>query len=123
MIYYYSEGRAAPMGNFQNYRRVPRAVKVVDRSLREEARGIYSTTARLPKEGVYNVSLLLDSPRVVNPKVVRRCKHLPSAALPSWSKSRALPLADCDRQLSRPVARDDSFGSYPSARPCLRSNN
>ena len=40
MIYYYSEGMAAPMGNFQNYRRVPRAVKVVDRSLREEARGL-----------------------------------------------------------------------------------
>ena len=66
MIYYYSEGMAAPMGNFQNYRRVPRAVKVVDRSLREEARGVYSTTVRLPKEGVYNVSLLLDSPRVVH---------------------------------------------------------
>jgi DNA-binding beta-propeller fold protein YncE len=66
MIYYYSEGMAAPMGNFQNYRRVPRAVKVVDRSLREESLGVYSTTARLPKEGVYNVSLLLDTPRVVH---------------------------------------------------------
>ena len=66
MIYYYSEGMAAPMGNFQNYGRVPRAVKVVDRSLREETRGVYSTTARLPKEGVYNVSLLLDSPRLVH---------------------------------------------------------
>jgi len=66
MIYYYSEGMAAPMGNFQNYRRIPRAVKVVDRSLREESLGVYSTTARLPKQGVYNVSLLLDSPRVVH---------------------------------------------------------
>ena len=66
MIYYYSEGMAAPMGNFQNYRRVPRAVKVVDRSLREESLGVYSTTARLPKEGVYNVSVLIDSPRVVH---------------------------------------------------------
>ena len=66
MIYYYSEGMAAPMGNFQNYRRIPRAVKVVDRSLREESLGVYTTTARLPKEGVYNVSLLLDSPRVVH---------------------------------------------------------
>lgn len=66
MIYYYSEGMAAPMGNFQNYRRVPRAVKVVDRSLREESLGVYSTTARLPKEGIYNVSLLLDSPRVAH---------------------------------------------------------
>lgn len=66
MVYYYTEGMAAPMGNFQNYRRVPRAVQVVDRSLREESSGVYSTTARLPKEGVYNVSLLVDSPRVVH---------------------------------------------------------
>jgi YVTN family beta-propeller protein len=34
-IYYYSEGMAAPMGSLQNYRRVPRAVLVADRSLRE----------------------------------------------------------------------------------------
>ena len=66
MIYYYTEGMAAPMGDFQNYQRVPRAVMVVDRSLREEALGVYSTTARLPKAGVYNVSMLLDSPRVVH---------------------------------------------------------
>src|SRR6185295_3798135 len=66
MIYYYAEGMAAPMGNFQNYQRVPRAVKVVDRSLREETSGVYSTTARLPKAGVYNVSVLLDSPRIVH---------------------------------------------------------
>jgi len=66
MIYYYTEGMAAPMGNFQNYRHVPRAVRIVDRSLREEARGVYTTTARLPKHGIYNVSLLLDSPRVVH---------------------------------------------------------
>lgn len=66
MIYYYSEGMAAPMGNFQNYRRVPRAVRIVDRSLREESAGVYTTTARLPKQGIYNVSMLLDSPRVVH---------------------------------------------------------
>ena len=66
MIYYYSEGMAAPMGNFQNYRHVPRAVKIVDRSLREESAGVYTTTARLPKQGTYNVSVLLDAPRVVH---------------------------------------------------------
>jgi YVTN family beta-propeller protein len=66
MIYYYTEGMAAPMGNFQNYQRVPRAVKIVDRSLREETSGVYSTTARLPKAGVYNVSVLLDSPRIIH---------------------------------------------------------
>jgi YVTN family beta-propeller protein len=66
MVYYYSEGMAAPMGNFQNYGRIPRAVKVVDRSLREESLGVYSTTARFPKHGVYNVAVLLDSPRVIH---------------------------------------------------------
>jgi YVTN family beta-propeller protein len=66
MIYYYSEGMAAPMGNFQNYKREPRAVKVVDRSLREESLGVYATGVRLPKDGTYDVSFLLDSPRVVH---------------------------------------------------------
>jgi YVTN family beta-propeller protein len=66
MVYYYTEGMAAPMGDFQNYGRVPRAVMVVDRSLREETLGVYSTTARLPKAGVYNVSVLLDSPRILH---------------------------------------------------------
>jgi hypothetical protein len=66
MIYYYSEGMAAPMGNFQNYKREPRAVKVVDRSLREESLGVYATTMRLPKDGTYDVSFLISSPRVVH---------------------------------------------------------
>jgi hypothetical protein len=66
MIYYYSEGMAAPMGNFQNYKREPRAVMVVDRSLREESLGNYSTTLRLPADGTYNVSLLMNSPRVLH---------------------------------------------------------
>ena len=66
MVYYYSEGMAAPMGNFQNYKREARAVKVVDRSLREESLGVYATNVRLPKEGVYDISFLLDSPRVVH---------------------------------------------------------
>lgn len=65
-IYYYIEGMAAPMGSFQNYRRVPRAVLVADRSLRETAPGTYATTIRLPKNGNYEVALLTDTPRVVH---------------------------------------------------------
>ena len=65
-IYYYSEGMAAPMGNFQNYRREPRAVLVVDRSIRETAPGIYSANLKLPPGGAYDMAFLLDSPRVVN---------------------------------------------------------
>ena len=66
VIYYYSEGMAAPMGSFQNYRRNPRAVMVIDRSLREISSGVYSTTTKLPKSGIYDVAFLLDSPRVTH---------------------------------------------------------
>ena len=66
VIYYYSEGMAAPMGSFQNYRRKPRAVMVIDRSLRETTAGVYTTTTKLPKSGVYDVAFLLDSPRVTH---------------------------------------------------------
>lgn len=63
-IYYYSEGMAAPMGSFQNYGHVPRAIQVVDRSLRETAPGIYSAGVTFPQSGSYDVALLLDNPRV-----------------------------------------------------------
>lgn len=66
VIYYYNEGMAAPMGNFQNYRRQPRAVMVVDRSLREKSPGIYSTNIRFTHPGAFEVSFMIDSPRVFN---------------------------------------------------------
>jgi DNA-binding beta-propeller fold protein YncE len=66
VIYYYSEGMAAPMGSFQNYRREPRALMVVDRSLREVTSGVYTTTTKLPKSGSYDVAFLLDSPRITH---------------------------------------------------------
>ena len=65
-IYYYTEGMAAPMGSFQNYRREPRGVMVVDRSLRETLPGTYSANVKLPQGGHYDLAFLLDSPRVVN---------------------------------------------------------
>ena len=64
VLYYYTEGMAAPMGNFQNYRREPMAVAVVDRSLRETSPGVYSTTVKLPSSGRYDVAFLTDSPRI-----------------------------------------------------------
>jgi YVTN family beta-propeller protein len=66
IIYYYSEGMAAPMGNFENYGRSPRAVLVVDRSLREVVPGTYSTTVLLPYSGTFDVAFFLDSPKVVH---------------------------------------------------------
>jgi YVTN family beta-propeller protein len=66
VIYYYTEGMAAPMGDFQNYRREPRAVLVVDRSLRETNAGVYTTTVKLPASGNYDVAFLADSPRIAH---------------------------------------------------------
>ena len=65
-IYYYMEGMAAPMGNFGNYDRQPRAVMVVDRSLREVAPGIYETTVNLPAAGDYDAVFYLDAPRIAH---------------------------------------------------------
>jgi DNA-binding beta-propeller fold protein YncE len=63
-LYFYQEGMAAPMGNFQNYRREPLATLIVDRSLRETRPGVYSTTVKLPASGHYDVAFLTDSPRI-----------------------------------------------------------
>jgi hypothetical protein len=66
VVYFYKEGMAAPMGHFQSYGKVPRAVLVVDRSLRETRPGVYETVAQMGPAGQYDLSLLLDSPRVVH---------------------------------------------------------
>ncbi|HYY41937.1 MAG TPA: cytochrome D1 domain-containing protein, partial [Pyrinomonadaceae bacterium] len=85
-LYYYTEGMAAPMGNFQNYRRDPRAVLIADRSLREVRTGVYETVARLPKSGTYDVALLLDSPRVTH------CFEAQAVENPAIQHERALAL-------------------------------
>jgi YVTN family beta-propeller protein len=86
-IYYYTEGMAAPMGNFQNYRREPRAVLVADRSLREVKSGTYETVTRLPKGGTYDVAFLLDAPRVTH------CFEAKAADNPSVTHERAAALS------------------------------
>ncbi|HEX6100043.1 MAG TPA: hypothetical protein VF432_27270 [Thermoanaerobaculia bacterium] len=63
-VYYYSEGMAAPMGSFQNYRREALGVLAVNRNLRETKPGVYSTTVRLAKGGRFDVPFVLDSPRM-----------------------------------------------------------
>lgn len=65
-IYYYKEGMAAPMGTFSNYGREPRAVLVIDRSLKERSPGVYETTARLTRAGLYDLAFLLDTPRILH---------------------------------------------------------
>jgi YVTN family beta-propeller protein len=85
-IYYYMEGMAAPMGTFNNYRREPKAVLIVDRSLREREPGEYSTLVKFPRSGKYDVAFLLDSPRVLhcfsaeaksNPELAKKRRQAP----------------------------------------------
>ncbi|HEX8163111.1 MAG TPA: cytochrome D1 domain-containing protein [Pyrinomonadaceae bacterium] len=86
-IYYYSEGMAAPMGNFQNYKRDPRAVLIADRSLRESRTGTFETVVRLPKSGLYDVAFLLDQPRITN------CFATEAAFNPAIKHQREIPLS------------------------------
>jgi hypothetical protein len=87
MIYFYTEGMAAPMGTFQNYRRDPKALLVLDHSLRESKGGEYTTTVRLPGAGRYDVAFLLDSPRLVN------CFAMTVAANPNLPKVKSAAIA------------------------------
>ena len=66
VIYYYKEGMAAPMGHFRNYRRQPRAVQVIDRSLREISSGTYETTVKLRRPGHYDLAFFLDTPSMIH---------------------------------------------------------
>jgi YVTN family beta-propeller protein len=66
LVYYYSEGMAAPMGNFSVHRRSPKAVLVIDRSLRESEPGVFSIGTKVAEEGTYDVAFFLNAPRVVH---------------------------------------------------------
>lgn len=65
-IYFYKEGMAAPMGHFPAYGKHPRAVQVVDRSLRETAPGVYETGIQLGRAGTYDVAVLVGSPKILH---------------------------------------------------------
>jgi YVTN family beta-propeller protein len=97
MIYYYMEGMAAPMGSFQNYRRDPKAVLVLDRGLRETSPGVYTTTVRLNGHGSYDVPFLLDSPRILN------CFDIEVRENPQLAKQKEIPI------------RIDPLGTVPVA--------
>jgi hypothetical protein len=83
MIYYYVEGMMAPMGTFSNYKRRPRALLLIDRSLSEVAPGVYSTPIKLPDGGHFDVPFMVDQPRLFN------CFQLEVAESPDSAKSRA----------------------------------
>ena len=66
MLYYYVEGMNVPMGTFQNYKRKPYALMLIDRSLSETAPGVYTSAVKLKQAGLFDVPVLIDQPRIVN---------------------------------------------------------
>jgi YVTN family beta-propeller protein len=84
MLYYYVEGMNAPMGTFQNYKRKPHALMLIDRSLSETAPGVYSSPVKLKQAGVFDVPLVIDQPRVVN------CFELKVAESPDGAGRKAV---------------------------------
>jgi DNA-binding beta-propeller fold protein YncE len=84
-LYYYMEGMTAPMGSFRNYGHELKAVEVVDRSLKERSPGVYSTTVKIPVEGMYDVAFFLDSPTIVH------CFRMEAGGNPAVKKAASLP--------------------------------
>lgn len=65
-LYFYQEGMMAPMGTFSNYKRMPRGILILDRSLKEVSPGVYRAPVTFPKAGRYDVPLLIDRPRTMH---------------------------------------------------------
>lgn len=65
-IYHYDEGMMAPTGSFSNYRRVPRAVLILDRSLEEVAPGEFIAPVHMTAGGRFDVPVLIDQPRITH---------------------------------------------------------
>jgi hypothetical protein len=74
------------MGSFQNYRRDPRAVLVLDNSLRESSPGVYTSHVKFNGSGHYDVAFLLDSPRMVG------CFDIAVGENPDLPKPKGLPI-------------------------------
>ncbi len=64
-LFLYSEGMMAPRGTHLNYGREPKAVLVLDRSLREVEPGVFTTETVVRENGLHDVFFLLDNPRAV----------------------------------------------------------
>lgn len=85
-VYFYMEGMAAPMGNFENQGLKPMAVMIVNRSVQETAPGIYTASSQLPPAGDYTVAVLLDNPPVYH------CFNTKIAANPELIKQSGEPV-------------------------------
>ncbi|HYP00206.1 MAG TPA: YncE family protein [Pyrinomonadaceae bacterium] len=66
MIYFYVDGMMAPMGTLSNYKRRPRGILLLDRSLTEIAPGTYAAPVKLSRAGSYDVPVLINENRIAH---------------------------------------------------------
>jgi hypothetical protein len=64
--YFYMEGMNAPAGNYKVFGASARAVTVVDRSLREQEPGVFTSTVKIPASGRYDVAFMLETPELLH---------------------------------------------------------
>ncbi len=64
--YFYQEGMNAPASNYRVHGASPRAVTVVDRSLKQVSPGVYEGRVRLPAAGKYDVAFMLQQPQILH---------------------------------------------------------
>ncbi|MDQ6760695.1 MAG: YncE family protein, partial [Acidobacteriota bacterium] len=64
VLYFYEEGLMAPKGTFDNYRRKPRGVLIVDRSLQQMGKGVFSGPVRVAASGRFDVPVVIDQPKL-----------------------------------------------------------
>jgi YVTN family beta-propeller protein len=65
-IYFYREGSQSALGGYQGHTLVPRAVQIVDRSLKERSPGVYTGGIRVPRSGDFTVAFMLNDPKIVH---------------------------------------------------------
>jgi len=65
-IYFYIEGAQSAAGGYQGHTLMPRAVQIVDRSLKERSPGVYTGGIRIPRSGDFTVAFMLADPQVVH---------------------------------------------------------
>jgi len=64
--YFYMEGMNAPMAGYLNRGHTARAVTVVDRAMRQDEPGVFTTQAVMPAAGRFDVAFMLDRPQVLH---------------------------------------------------------
>jgi YVTN family beta-propeller protein len=93
-IYFYVEGMMVPIGTLDNYKRIPRALMILDRSLKETAPGIFEAPVAIEKPGNYDVAVMLDQPRMIHCFTAKFEGNMPSPKATEQTKVKLefLPL-------------------------------